>query len=391
MNALSRRLAALALAACTLLSAAGAAPALRENVPEAAGGAAAGETYTIYGYQEGVALAQSRQTGLWGYADPSGNLVIPSRYDSAVSFNLGVAQVKLNGKLGVIRRDGAYLIRPAYDTLIHAGSRVYIAQKGTRWGLVTLLPYRDERGTDTQVLYDFVYDRIEITNQNGVSVLAMGKDGRTTYLPVFELTALLKERNVPSAQFPLVRDYLPNFSDVSARAWYDQWVDIAYNLGLMKGIGGNKFDPDRAVSVAEVVRLAAHLQSRYIDDDFHLTESESWYLPSVEYCLASGILRRGEFDDYKRPITRAEAARIFARTALIREMADLNDPERIRASVPDVEGCPDAEALFAMYAKGIITGVDGNLTAQPDRTISRAEIAAAAARMARAEQRVTLF
>lgn len=386
-----RRVAALLLSLCCLLPAvgAGAAPFPTETSPIAD---TAEDTYAVYGFQEGLALTQSQTTGLWGYSNVAGDIVIPVQYDSALSFSLGVARVKLHGKLGVIRQDGTYLIHPAYGTLLHAGSQVYIAQLGTRWGLVSLLPYPDEQGMPTQILYDFLYDSITITDQGGVSVLALSRDGRVTYLPIFDLPQLLQERGVPSAQFPLARGYLPDFSDVNPRDWYDVWVDISYNLGLVRGTGGNRFEPARSVTVAEVVRLAAYLHSLYINDSFHLSDSgSSWYTPAVSYCLASGILRGGEFSDYLRPITRAEAARIFSRTALFRDLPDLNDPARVRAAVPDVQGCPDANALYAMFSKGIFTGTDGRLTAEPDRTLTRAEIAAAAGRIARAEQRVTLF
>jgi len=389
-----RRIPALLLTLCCLSPAAGAA-GLLTAFPSAGPGQSfsdvSADTYVTYGFQEGLALTQSQTTGLWGYSNVAGDLVIPAQYDSALSFSLGVARVKLRGKLGVIRQDGTYLIQPAYDTLLHAGSQVYIAQMGTRWGLVSLLPYQDENGGQTQILYDFLYDRISIIDQGGVPVLALRRNGRVTYLPVFDLPQLLQERGVPSAQFPLVRSYLPDFSDVNPRDWYDVWVDISYNLGLVRGTGGNQFEPARAVTVAEVVRLAATLQSLYTNDSFHLDEGgSSWYTPSVSYCLASGILRRGEFSDYLRPITRAEAARILSRTALFQSLPDLNDPSLVRATVPDAQGCPDANALYAMFSKGIFTGTDGFLTAEPNRTLTRAEIAAAVSRIARAEQRVVL-
>ena len=82
---------------------------------------AAPEGATVWGYSEG--LAQCELAGKWGYVDAGRNVVIPLQYDSIVSFQLGIAAVNLNGKLGVIRQDGRYLIQPEYDTLpLTAGS-----------------------------------------------------------------------------------------------------------------------------------------------------------------------------------------------------------------------------------------------------------------------------
>lgn len=118
---------------------------------------------------------------------------------------------------------------------------------------------------------------------------------------------------------------------------------------------------------------------------------ELWYRGYVDYCMEYGILREGEFGDYERPITRSELALLISRTSLYNGCADINDPEIIRRSVPDVEtGDYAAEAIFGLYAKGVLTGYGSSLLFQPDAPIVRAEVAAMVARMVRPEQRVTL-
>ena len=202
------------------------------------------------------------------------------------------------------------------------------------------------------------------------------------------------ERQVPSARFPLSRGWLPDFSDVSPRDWYDVWVDLAYNLGIMEGVGGNRFAPGMALTVAEALQLAAQLESRYTGDSFHTAvhSGGAWYTPAVDYCIASGIIRSGEFSSYTRVITRAEMARIFAATSLAREMPAVNSLARVKASVPDVKaGDYAADAIFGLYAKGVLTGTGSSLTFRPSGSFTRAEAAAIVARMARAEQRVDLF
>ena len=356
--------------------------------------AAAPEGATVWGYSEG--LAQCELNGKWGYVDVDKNVVIPIQYDSIVSFQLGIAAVNLGGKLGVIRPDGAYLIRPEYDTLMPIDCGLYIAQKGGGWGVVSILPMSDGAGGTTNVLYELTYDSVKVLQQGGTQVLSLTKGGASTMIPIFDLPGILAERGAASSRFPLTRGKLPNFVDVTPRDWFALWVDVAYNVGLTSGVGGNRYAPHQTLTVAEALKLAATIESRYRDDDFHLQGSggKNWYQPAVDYCVASGIVKSGDFSqsDYQRPVTRAEMARIFAATGLAKAMPELNDLDRVRASVPDVDAsAPEAEAIYSMYAKGVLSGVDGALTFRPEGTVTRAEAAAIVSRMARAEQRLLLW
>jgi len=347
---------------------------------------------TVWGYSEGLALCE--QAGKWGYVDGARNVVIPIQYDSAVSFSLGFAAVNLGGKLGVIRQDGAYLIAPEYDTLMPIGCGLYIAQQGARWGVVSIVPCPDGAGGATNVLYELIYDSVQVTRQGGLEVLTLSQGSAQTMLPVFELASVLESRGVDSARFPLIQNRLPSFSDVSPRDWYALWVDIAYNVGLVSGVGGGRFAPQQTLSVAEAIQLAATLESRYRDDSFHQQPSQGalWYSRAVDYCRASGLLRSGELDgDYFRPITREELAVLFASTTLVRDMPLLSSLERVSAAIPDVDGgSPQASDIYSLYAKGILAGVDGRHTFCGSGTVSRAEAAALVSRMARAEQRLRL-
>ena len=357
-----------------------------------ASAAAAPEGATVWGYSEG--LAQCELNGKWGYVDAKKQVVIPLQYDSIVSFQLGIAAVNLNGKLGVIRQDGTYLIPPEYDSLLPIDCGLYIAQKGG-WGVVSILPCSDGAGGTTNVIYDLIYNRVEVKEQGGTPVLTLTKDGVSTKIPVYDLPGVLAQRGVPSAQFPLTRGKLPSFRDVSPRDWYALWVDLAYNVGLTSGVGGNHYGPNRTLTVAEALKLAAVMESRYQEDSFNpgTGGGEKWYLPFVDYCVASGIIQSDDFtqSDYTRPVTRAEMARIFAATSLSRNMPERNSLSKIRSSVPDVDkSLPEAEAIYSLYAKGILAGVDAKLTFRPNGTVTRAEAAAIVSRMARAEQRLLL-
>ena len=347
----------------------------------------------IWGYQEGLAKAQSPD-GAFGYANVRGEVVIPMQYTSVLDFSLGLGQVRLGNKLGVIRQDGKYLLQPEYDSLLHINAGLYIAQKGIKWGVVSLLPFPDGSGGTTQILYDFVYDTAELTQIGGVDTLILTENSVRTALPLYQITQLMLDRQIPSARFPLRRGLLPDFSDVGPRDWYDLWVDLAFNLGLMEGVGSGRFAPNDTLTVAEALRLAACMESRQTGDNFHTQPitGSVWYRSSVNYCVASGIIRSDEFSSYTRPVTRAEMARIFAATSLGRSIPVINDLGRVKAAVPDVRsGDYAADAIWSLYAKGILAGTDGRYTFRPNTTITRAEAAAIVSRMARTEQRLNLF
>ena len=353
----------------------------------------AARAYEIYGYSEG--LAQIEENGKWGFVGSGGEVVVPAQYRSVVSFSLGVAAVNLEGKLGVIRPDGEYLIQPEYDTLMPVGYGLYMAQLGDEWGVVSILPYTAADGQETNQVYPIVYASAELGTSGGLDALILtSKGGGRTVTPIFQIPGLLAQLGVEGSRFPLTRGRLPSFTDVSPRDWFALWVDIAYNTGIISGTGAGTFEPGREVTVAEAIQMAANMDSRHKGDTFHTTAhvSTPWYTDAVTYCLASGIIARGQFEDYERQITRRELAQVFGATELARSLPQRNSPIQVMTAVRDVSAAdPAAGAIYGLYTKGILTGVDESLSFRPDNPVTRAEAAALAARLARPEQRVDLF
>ena len=330
---------------------------------------------------------------LWGYTDTSGSVVIPLQFDSVENFSLGAAQVVLNGKTGLLHRNGTFLLEAEYDELTHVGYGIYLGRRGELYDLLSINAFRSEAGT-TQALYS---DLVSATVSTGVLpwLTLQDQTGSTTRMTVGSLPLLLSELQVPGWQFPLSPRQAA-FQDVTGSDWFDLWADLAYSTGLMQGIGNNMFEPLRTLTVAEALHLAACLQSRALQDDFHLQAGSGtfWYSSSVTYCEAVGLISPGQFSqfDYERPITRAEMADIFSATTPVRSLAHRNDLERVRAAVPDVQsGDFAAEAIYGLYAKGILNGVDSQLSFHPGSSLTRAEAAAVVSRIARPEHRITLW
>ena len=50
-----------------------------------------------------------RQSGHWGFVNPSGKMVINPQFDEAASFTNTLAQVKVGGRTGYIDASGKYV------------------------------------------------------------------------------------------------------------------------------------------------------------------------------------------------------------------------------------------------------------------------------------------
>lgn len=330
---------------------------------------------------------------LWGYQDAAGTVTIPVQFDAAGDFSLGMAKVVLNGKAGLLHWNGDFLLEPEYDELTEVSGGVYLGRRGQLWDLL----YINAFSSDEELTHKLYSDLTSATLSTGImpwlTLVSFGNV--TTRLPVSSLPQLLAERRAPGWQFPLSARQAA-FQDVTGSDWYDLWVDVAYSTGLMQGIGNNTFEPLRTLTVAEALHMAACLESRAIQDDFHLQGSTGvvWYSASVAYCEAVGIISQDQFSqsDYDRPITRAEMAYIFSGTTPVRSISHRNDLSRVQASVPDVQsGDFAANAVYGLYAKGILNGSDDSLSFRPDDSLTRAEAAAVVSRIARPEQRITLW
>lgn len=174
------------------------------------------------------------------------------------------------------------------------------------------------------------------------------------------------------------------FLDVTPGTWYADSVSKVYELGLMKGTSANAFSPQRGVTLAEAVVLAARLRSEAAGDkaDFSAAAGELWYAPYASYALEHGLL--SEEPDYSVAATRADVARILAKAVPAESLEPLGEAPVFA----DLEGDPDGEALAGeielLCQAGVISGekVDGKQYFNPQRPISRAEVASITARLA---------
>ena len=192
-----------------------------------------------------------------------------------------------------------------------------------------------------------------------------------------------------SAAFETTRTYEGQFTDVSESAWYAPSVKTCYEIGLINGASATTFNPQGMFTLAEAATIAARMHNIYGGGDGKIPAGEgAWYNGAVNYCIENGIFAKGEFSDYTRYATRAEAASIMVAALPAKEWKAINNV----TALPDVENdnSKNSKAIFTLYNAGILAGSDEYGKFQPNAAITRAEVAALVVRMADADKRISV-
>lgn len=168
------------------------------------------------------------------------------------------------------------------------------------------------------------------------------------------------------------------FRDVDAAAWYAMEVQACYEYGLIGGVSDDAFAPEKPLTVAEAVKLAACLHSIYHTGRADFKPGKTWYQAYVDYALKKGIIAERPADGAV-PVTRAEFAGMLAK-ALPEEAFPAVSQVKDNA-VPDVAVSDGyAREIYLLYRAGVLTGCDKFGTFRPRAPLSRAEAAVIAAR-----------
>ena len=116
---------------------------------------------------------------------------------------------------------------------------------------------------------------------------------------------LLLDKNVPITV---------TFEDVPENAWYEKAVNTLASLGIISGVGDNKFEPDRSITRAEFTAMAMKFAMGETGGEniFSDIKSTDWYYNAVVDSIKYGWIN-GYGDGTFRPnnpITRGEVTAI---------------------------------------------------------------------------------
>ena len=168
------------------------------------------------------------------------------------------------------------------------------------------------------------------------------------------------------------------FSDVDAGAWYEKYLEAAYDNGIIGGFPDGRFQPDGDLTHAQIMVMAAQLHSKQKGDayDFkaNTKEGDAWYQVYEDYCVAEGIVPAatfgagGPFEGKEgEAVTRAQMAFYFAHT-----LTEESYKEKKDAALTDIEGHM-FQAEIETLAKADIVGGKGGGLYDPEALIKRSE------------------
>lgn len=209
------------------------------------------------------------------------------------------------------------------------------------------------------VLASFVRD-IEDPDDTGVSALLnttdhmayMVGDGNGNFRPDASIT----RAEVAQIFYRLLRNQnvavTASFSDVAPDAWYADAVYALASLGIVNGVGGGQFAPERAITRAEFAAIAARFaDSATVTVTFSDVPAAHWAYEEISTAATYGWVTGvgGGLFAPDRLITRAEAA-----TMVNRMLGRLCDEDAIDSG--EATNFPDVtDAHWAWYDIGEAT------------------------------------
>lgn len=179
----------------------------------------------------------------------------------------------------------------------------------------------------------------------------------------------------------------PLFTDVPAGVWYEDYVNIASDAGLINGKGNGLFAPNDNMTIAEAITLAVRFDcsTKGTEPVTNSSGGNPWYQPYVDYAEENGL--PWQYGDYNAKITRDEFARIFASVYQANKSAyDDMGITAINAvadgAIPDVPMSSSyADDIYTLYRLGVLGGSDTARNFRPDSNILRSEVSAILCRL----------
>lgn len=186
------------------------------------------------------------------------------------------------------------------------------------------------------------------------------------------------ENTTPSEPVIPQEELNDNFRDVLKKSWYNSDVDWAYKQGIMYGVGNGIFEPNsistRAMCIAVLARLSGEDLSQY------KVENGQWYSTDVNWAKSKSIILDELFSS-DLAYTREEIAIIIVRYFDALNIPYENEIQNIQFIDEYKMTEEGIKAFKILYNIGIFYG-EGNNVMNPDGTVTRAQLAALAHRIA---------
>ncbi len=274
--------------------------------------------FTVYGY--GADLGQDGSA--WGGSGQASYITAADKDDLTARIAF------VNGKADSYRVGN---IAEAYDDAIDVLQNMEATQGEVDAALLAL--NAAIASPDTRTAYDvslmtdvsnghWAYANIALVMEEGL----FGGVSATTFEPETSMTRAMFVMVLSRLNYADLSPYedLTLFTDVPANKWYTGAVNWAASEGIVDGVGGGKFDPDKEINRQEMAKMiiayaeyagdtlpAANAAKTFTDD----AKISSWAKDYVNQAQVAGLIS-GYSDGSYQPLktaTRAEVATIFAR------------------------------------------------------------------------------
>lgn len=266
-----------------------------------------------------------------------------------------------------------------------SSSNVSIATKVTG-GKVTVTPTRPTRGQtvtitvtpadgyklDSLKVTDLKGNEIELTKVSDTKYTFVMPAGKVTVTPVFvKIDGSDKEDNTSNVS--------KRFSDISADAWYAEYINYVAENGLMNGYEDGRFGPNDQTTRAQIVTVLYRLEGEpAVSSSANFSDVSAggqYYSSAVAWAARNNIVN-GYEDGRFGPndnVTREQIAAILYRyaaykgydTSLAGNIASFSDAAKVSSWATD--------AIAWAVGEGLMNGDNGAL--KPQGNATRAEIA----------------
>lgn len=176
----------------------------------------------------------------------------------------------------------------------------------------------------------------------------------------------------------------PTFTDVPTNHWAYSYVERAAEHGWVNGVGNGKFGAENQITYSEMSVL---LMRAFYPDTLSYwggSPDAEWFEPYTAEMALMGLDNGTEADNSYmavayEPINRYETAQMIYNFMKYDEDVDLNyNAASVQAGISDWASVPSnyREAVTAVVASGIITGVDSKGTFNGNGVMTRVQAAA---------------
>jgi hypothetical protein len=222
--------------------------------------------------------------------------------------------------------------------------------------------------------------------------IVLNKDGSFSHVPTTILAIdgkyFAKINSLTNSTYSVIYNQ-KTFGDIQNHWAKDLINDMTSRL-IITGLGDDKFEPDRAISRAEVATIVVKglglMRTGSGKDTYSDVSKSDWYYDAVSIANDYGLIKgvgNGKFDP-SRNITREEAMSIINRamtiTKLNNQLTNSEAAESLNA-FKDISGISSwaKNNIAACVYNKIVAGNNGNI--EPKQNISRAEVAAIVQRL----------